>query len=121
MSPRLNLFTANKAASALRQSSAIARVQRSVALPLRFREQSAPVQKRWNSSQNNKKGLSPDEQRYPTQDMLPHVGEEAAEMDRIMNKEKSCDGQPSSPELEQGSPVADVSGLRETLSFRIYH
>lgn len=25
-----------------------------------------------------------------------------------MNKEKSCDGQPSSPELEQGSPIEEI-------------
>lgn len=114
MAPKLNLFTANKAASALRQSSAVAQAQRRVALPLRLREQSALVQKRWNSSQNDKKGLSPDEQKYPTADPMPHVNEEASAMDRIMHKEKWCDGQASSPELEQGSPVAEVSGLRKT-------
>ena len=37
-------------------------------------------------------------------------------MDRILQKEKSCDGQPSSPELEQGSPVEDVSGSQRTHS-----
>lgn len=116
MAPKLNLFTANKAASALRQPSAVARAQRGVALPLRLREQSALVQKRWNSSQDKKKGLSPDKQKFPTQDPMPHVNEEAAAMDRIMNKEKWCDGQASSPELEQGSPVADVSGLPKTCS-----
>ena len=114
MAPKLSLFTANKAASALRQPSAVAQAQRRVALPLRLREQSALVQKRWNSSQNDKKGLSPDEQKYPTQDPLPHVNEEATAMDRIMHKEKWCDGQASSPELEQGSPVAEVSDPRKT-------
>ncbi|KAJ5678772.1 hypothetical protein N7462_007016 [Penicillium macrosclerotiorum] len=109
MPPRINIFSASKAASALRLSAAASRTQQGVALPLRIRaEQSVSVQKRWNSSQSNKKGLSPEEQKFPTQDMLPHVGEEAAEMDRIMNKEKSCDGQPSSPELEQGSPVSEI-------------
>jgi small subunit ribosomal protein S7 len=41
--------------------------------------------------------------------LLPPVSEEAAEIDRIMNKEKKCDGQPASPELEQGTPVSEVS------------
>ena len=44
----------------------------------------------------------------PTEDALPHVSEEAAATDRIMSKEKSCDGVPSSPELEQGTPVSEV-------------
>ncbi len=114
MAPKLNLFTAKKAASALRQPSAVAHAQRCIALPLRLHAQSALVQKRWNSSQNDKKGLSPDEPTYPTQDPMPHVNEEATAMDRIMHKEKWCDGQASSPELEQGSPVAEVSGLRQT-------
>lgn len=53
---------------------------------------------------------------FPTQDQLPHVSEEAAEIDRIMNKEKSCDGQPSSPELEQGTPVEEVSSATAFLA-----
>lgn len=63
-------------------------------------------------SKYDQKEPNPDEQKFPTQDQLPHVSEEAAEMDRIMNKEKSCDGQPASPELEQGTPVEEVSDLR---------
>lgn len=111
MPPRLNIFTANKAVSALRQSAV-----RPVALPPPTRAaQSAPIQKRWNSSKLDRKEPGPDEQKFPTQDQLPHVSEEAAEIDRIMSKEKSCDGQPSSPELEQGTPVEEVSGLREPM------
>jgi len=107
MPPRLNLFSANKALLAVRQPTIPAVASRNIALPLRFRaEQSTPAQKRWNSS---KKEPNPDEQVFPTQDQLPHVSEEAAEIDRIMNKEKSCDGQPSSPELDQGTPVVEVS------------
>lgn len=110
MPPRLNLFTAHKAAAALRQPTVASLAPRNIASPLRFRaEQSAPIQKRWNSSKGDKKAIPPDEQKFPTQDPLPHVSEEAAEVDRIMSKEKSCDGQPTAPELEQGSPVEEVS------------
>ncbi|KAJ5278872.1 hypothetical protein N7478_004244 [Penicillium angulare] len=109
MPPRLNLFAAHRAANALRQSSVPSGVPRGTTLPLRFRaEQSTPVQKRWNSSKDDSKNIQPDEQKFPTQDPLPSVTEEAAEMSRIMEKEKSCDGQPSSPELEQGTPVEQI-------------
>lgn len=112
MPPRLNISSANKAVSALRQSAV-----RPVALTSPTRAaQSAPIQKKWNSSKLDHKEPGPDEQKFPTQDQLPHVSEEAAEIDRIMSKEKSCDGQPSSPELEQGTPVEEVSGLREAIS-----
>lgn len=47
----------------------------------------------------------------PTEDALPHVSEEAAATDRIMSKEKSCDGVPSTPELEQGTPISEVGIL----------
>jgi hypothetical protein len=105
----MNLFSATKAVAALRQPAVPSVALRSIALPLRVRaEQSIPAQKRWNSS---KKEPNPDEQVYPTQDQLPHVSEEAAEMDRIMNKEKSCDGQLSQPELDQGTPVEEVSNM----------
>ncbi|KAJ5085947.1 hypothetical protein N7532_010718 [Penicillium argentinense] len=109
MPPRLNLFTARKAAAALRQPTVSSITARNVAGPLRFRaEQSAPVQKRWSSSKDDKKVNPIDEQKFPTQDPLPHVSQEAAEVDRIMSKEKSCDGQPTAPELEQGSPVSEI-------------
>ncbi|KAJ5403480.1 hypothetical protein N7509_003351 [Penicillium cosmopolitanum] len=107
MPPRLNLFTAQKAAAALRQPASFA--SRNGASPLRFRaEQSASIQTRWNSSKGGKKVIPPEEQKFPTQDPLPHVSEEAAEVDRIMSKEKSCDGQPTAPELEQGTPVEEI-------------
>lgn len=112
---RVNLFTAHKAATALRQPVG-SFAPRNIASPLRFRaEQSAPIQKRWNSSKDDKKVIPPDEQKFPTQDPLPHVSEEAAEVDRIMSKEKSCDGQPTAPELEQGSPVEEVSNIGVSL------
>lgn len=45
----------------------------------------------------------------PTQDALPHVSQEAAAIDKIMHGKK-CDGSaPGSPELEQGTPIEEVS------------
>ncbi|KAJ6102062.1 hypothetical protein N7486_004489 [Penicillium sp. IBT 16267x] len=109
MPPRLNLFAAHRAATALRQSTVSSVAPRTAALSLRFRaEQSALVQKRWNSSKDGSKNIQPDEQKFPTQDPLPSVTEEAVETARIMEKEKSCDGTPSSPELEQGTPVEQI-------------
>ncbi|KAJ5084711.1 hypothetical protein NUU61_009290 [Penicillium alfredii] len=110
MPPRLNLFTANKAASAAARLASPR-----LATPIRFRPAAAVQQhRRWNSSRDGVKGVPPDEQTFPTQDQLPDVSEEAAEIDRIMHKgsnpdkDKSCDGTPSSPELEQGTPVSEV-------------
>ncbi|KAJ5617911.1 hypothetical protein N7537_003025 [Penicillium hordei] len=112
MAPRLNLFTANKAVSALRQSTTPALSSpRSVAIPLRFRAvQSLPIQRRWNSSRDGSKKVEPqpDQQTFPTADQLPDVSEEANEISRIMDKEKRCDGIPSTPELDQGSPVEEI-------------
>jgi hypothetical protein len=46
----------------------------------------------------------------PNQDRLPHVSEEAAAVDKIIGK--TCDGgSPSTPELEQGTPIDEVSTL----------
>lgn len=80
-------------------------------MPSRF--PAAPVQRRWNSSRDVQDLPPEEEPKGPTQDQLPHVSEEAAEISRIMNKdkEKQCDGTPSTPELEQGTPVSEVSGL----------
>ncbi|KAJ5374108.1 Sodium/sulfate symporter [Penicillium concentricum] len=111
MAPRLNLFTANKAVSALRQSTTPALSSpRSIASPVRFRAvQSLPIQRRWNSSDGPKKvEPQPDEQTFPTVDQLPDVTEEANEISRIMDKEKRCDGIPSTPELDQGTPVEEI-------------
>ncbi|KAJ5893802.1 hypothetical protein N7495_005493 [Penicillium taxi] len=101
MPPRLNLFAAHRAASALRQST-VSSTARSIASPLRI--QSVPVQKRWNSSKESK----PEDQKLSTPDSIPSVSEEAAEMARILEKEKGCDGQPTAPELQQGSPVSEI-------------
>ncbi|CAG8892145.1 unnamed protein product [Penicillium nalgiovense] len=112
MPPRLNLFTANKAVSALRQSTTPAlSSSRSIASPVRLcAVQSLPIQRRWNSSRDGSKKVEPqpDEQTFPTVDQLPDVSEEASEISRIMDKEKRCDGIPSTPELDQGSPVEEI-------------
>ena len=52
------------------------------------------------------------------EDTLPHASEEAAEIAKIMEK-KSCGvgGDVGGPELEQGSPVMDVSLHESTLIF----
>lgn len=109
MTPRLNLFTA-RAASALRQSTTPALASRSITSPARFRA-IQPIQCRWNSSRDGSKKVEPqpDEQTFPTSDQLPDVSEEANEISRIMDKEKRCDGVPSTPELDQGTPVEEVS------------
>ncbi|CAG8892959.1 unnamed protein product [Penicillium egyptiacum] len=112
MPPRLNLFAANKAVSALRQSTTPALPSpRSIASPVRSHAvQSLPIQRRWNSSRDgSKKEPQPNEQTFPTADQLPDVSKEASEISRIMDKEKRCDGIPSTPELDQGSPVEEVS------------
>ncbi|CAG7923630.1 unnamed protein product [Penicillium olsonii] len=108
MTPRLNLFTA-RAASALRQSTTPALASRSIASPARFRA-IQPIQCRWNSSRDGSKKVEPqpDEQTFPTSDQLPDVSEEANEISRIMDKEKRCDGVPSTPELDQGTPVEEI-------------
>ncbi|KAJ5400841.1 hypothetical protein N7465_011330 [Penicillium sp. CMV-2018d] len=112
MAPRLNLFTANKAVSALRQSTTpVLSSPRSIASPVRFRAvQSLPIQRRWNSSRDDSKKVEPqpDQQTFPTADQLPDVTEEANEISRIMDKEKRCDGIPSTPELDQGTPVEEI-------------
>ncbi|KAJ5788592.1 Sodium/sulfate symporter [Penicillium paradoxum] len=105
MPPRLNLFTANKAVSVLRQSATPA-----LSSPVRFRAvQSLPI-RRWNSSSDGSKKIEPqlEEKNFPTSDQLGHVTEEANEMSRIMEKEKRCDGIPSTPELDQGTPVEEI-------------
>lgn len=40
---------------------------------------------------------------------LPHVSEEAAQLEKIMHKDGGGDKTATSPELEQGTPVSEVS------------
>lgn len=118
MTPRLNLFTA-RATSALRQSTTPGLPSRSIASPARFRA-IQPIQCRWNSSRDGSKKVEPqpDEQTFPTVDQLPDVSEEANEISRIIDKEKWCDGVPSTPEMDQGTPVEEVRNEREAWSWR---
>lgn len=113
MPPRLNLFTARKAIPVLRSSSTPSvNAWQSIIANLPHRSSNAVgLQKRWNSSGSDKKQETPEEAdrlKGPTEDALPHVSEEAAATDRIMSKEKRCDGIPTTPELEQGTPISEV-------------
>lgn len=47
----------------------------------------------------------------PNQDTLPHVSEEAAQTARILGKKEECrvGDDVGGPELEQGTPVEEVS------------
>ena len=117
MPPRLNLFT-GRAVPVLRQSAnSSAASRRSFATILNTNRPcaastghglksglSASVrgQRRCNSSGSD----GQDRPKGPTEDPLPHVSEEAAEVSKIMDKK--CDGTPASPELEQGSPISEV-------------
>jgi hypothetical protein len=103
MPPLLNLFAARTAAPALRVSAAAPRVSLSAAAS---KSHSALSQRRWNSSGSDGKKESEEAQRAATS--MPHVSEEAAEVSRIMDKEKRCDGVPSTPELQQGTMVSEV-------------
>ncbi|KAL3470567.1 ribosomal protein S7 domain-containing protein [Aspergillus californicus] len=117
MPPRLNLFATRTAVPGLRQSSAPCASQRCIASALRRSggygtkptttslQSSVGAQRRWNSSGSEKKDLE-EAQRQATS--MPHVSEEAAEINKIMEKEKRCDGTPSSPELQQGTMVSEI-------------
>ncbi|KAL4928594.1 putative plasma membrane phosphate transporter Pho87 [Aspergillus undulatus] len=100
MPPRLNLFAAKSAIPVFRQPSAAA--VRRTAAPC------TPLQRRWNSSNSDGKEKKDLEEAQRQAESMPHVSEEAAEINKIMGKEKRCDGTPSSPELEQGTPVSEL-------------
>ncbi|PWY82912.1 30S ribosomal protein S7 [Aspergillus heteromorphus CBS 117.55] len=109
MPPRLNLFTA-RAVPVLRSSATPSAARRSFTTILNANRPCAattnglttPLQRRCNSSGSDGQGRP----KGPTEDPLPHVSEEAAEVSKIMDKK--CDGAPSSPELEQGTPVSEI-------------
>lgn len=103
MPPRLNLFTARNVAPILHQRPAqsgslnlVLRPNPRVGLGARHNSNSSRAPE---DEENAPKG--------PTQDPLPHVSEEAAQMEKIMSGKK-CDGAPASPELEQGTPISEV-------------
>ncbi|PYH79902.1 plasma membrane phosphate transporter Pho87 [Aspergillus uvarum CBS 121591] len=115
MPPRLNLFTARAVPAFCQPSTAAAR--RSIATILNANRPStsngvksglsasAQMTKRWKSSGSDGKDKS-EGFKGPTEDPLPHVSEEAAEVSKIMDKR--CDGVASSPELEQGTPISEI-------------
>lgn len=129
MPPRLNFSTARNAVSILRQPpssplpvcghNGASSSRRGVSSCLAGRQNassfgfgvtarlpsSARVERRMNSSTSGAK----DGERQ-SKDQLPHVSEEAAAIGKIMG-EKRCDGTPATPELEQGTPVSEVSFL----------
>ncbi|KAK6832686.1 hypothetical protein RU639_004362 [Aspergillus parasiticus] len=114
MPPRLNLFNARTAVPVFRQTSV--NVSRpSIATTINSNRStrhglktgllsSTPMQKRCNSSASG--GDNSERPKAPTEDPLPHVSEEAAEISKIMDKK--CDGTPASPELEQGTPISEI-------------
>ncbi|RHZ48117.1 hypothetical protein CDV55_101969 [Aspergillus turcosus] len=104
MPPRINLFTAGKALPAFRPSSSSAISSRfSINRP--HAASTVQAQRRWNSSKSEKKDEL-DGLKGPTEDALPHVSEEAAQMDKILHGGKYEAA--ASPELEQGTPVAEI-------------
>ncbi|KAL4866890.1 hypothetical protein BDV12DRAFT_187090 [Aspergillus spectabilis] len=108
MPPRLNLFAAK---AALRPSSVPSASRRSLTTRLSQGsklglQSSIGAQRRCNSSGADEKKKIEEAQRAA--EPMPHVSEEAAEINKIMDKEKRCDGTPSSPELEQGTPVSEI-------------
>ncbi|KAL4778943.1 SPX domain-containing protein [Aspergillus varians] len=110
MPPRINLFAARAAVPVFRHPSTPSASHRSIASALRGTA-AAPctrsdVQRRWNSSGNGDRKKLEEAQRAA--ESMPHVSEEAAEINKIMEKEKRCDGTPSSPELEQGTMVSEI-------------
>ena len=114
MPPRLNLFTAS--AAVFRPASSNQSVSRRSITSLLNANRSSAVSSSANGlkpclpqtrySSSNSKGKD-DAAKVP-EEPLPHVSEEAAEVANIMNKK--CDGSaPASPELEQGTPISEVS------------
>ncbi|KAL4886748.1 ribosomal protein S7 domain-containing protein [Aspergillus karnatakaensis] len=101
MPPRINLLAAK---SALRQTTAPRHSLTSLPVRTVAAQPSIHIQRRWNSSDEKKKL----EEEKHAAEPLPHVSEEAREINKIMDKEKWCDGAPSSPELEQGTPVSEI-------------
>ena len=112
MPPRLNLFTVRTPVPVLRQSSTPSvnhPSRRSIVTALNVNKPNAVksglAQRRWNSSGSDNKDDA-DRLKGPTEDPLPHVSQEAAEVTKIMDKK--CDGTAASPELEQGTPISEV-------------
>lgn len=67
------------------------------------------AQRRWNSSESDNNDHA-DRLKGPTEDPLPHVSQEAAEVTKIMDKssDAAAASPAASPELEQGTPISEV-------------
>ncbi|KAE8145872.1 ribosomal protein S7 domain-containing protein [Aspergillus avenaceus] len=115
MPPRLNLFNARAAAPVLRQQP-ISSTRPGITTTISINRptghgvktglsSSTPLLRRWSSSNTGAKDI-PETPKGPTEDQLPHVSEEAAEVSKIMDKK--CDGTAASPELEQGTPISEI-------------
>ncbi|KAL1957436.1 hypothetical protein VTO42DRAFT_6004 [Malbranchea cinnamomea] len=121
MSPRLNLFSARSLFRSAQCPFTSFRFSRDSILQHSYKHcaKGAPTfaqstgQRRVNTT-SSKQDQTPEdaasqEPRDSTQDPLPDVSGEAAEIARIMKGETcSVDGEVGGPELEQGSPVLDV-------------
>ncbi|KAH2483896.1 hypothetical protein KXV28_004070 [Aspergillus fumigatus] len=104
MPPRINLFTVGKALPGFRPSSSCA-VSSRFSINRTHAASTVQAQRRWNSSKSEKKD-DLDGLKGPTEDPLPHVSKEAAQMDKILHGGKYEAA--ASPELEQGTPVAEI-------------
>lgn len=119
MPARLNLFTARRAASILRQpyhsSHARAAVERTApSLCIRSRPigPAATQQRRLQSNGALKRDIPEDSiaerPKGPTEDPLPSAPEEAAAVGKVLSGKK-CDGTlAGTPEEEQGTPVDEI-------------
>ncbi|KAL4891652.1 SPX domain-containing protein [Aspergillus ambiguus] len=108
MPPLLNLFSVRASVPVFRQATTL-NINRSYAASTAsgFKSSlssSSRTQRRWNSSGSD--GKNDSKLNSTTKDQLPHVSEEAAEVSKIMDKK--CDATPSSPELEQGTPIQEI-------------
>jgi hypothetical protein len=106
MPPRINLFTVGKALPGFRPSTSSA-VSSRFSINRPHAASTIQAQRRWNSSKSEKKDEL-EGVKGPTEDPLPHVSEEAAQMDKILHGGCGKYGAAASPELEQGTPVAEV-------------
>ncbi|KAF4159971.1 hypothetical protein CNMCM6069_000477 [Aspergillus lentulus] len=106
MPPRINLFTVGKALPGFRPSTSSA-VSSRFNINRPHAASTVQAQRRWNSSKSEKKDEL-EGVKGPTEDPLPHVSEEAAQMDKILHGGCGKYEAAASPELEQGTPVAEI-------------
>ncbi|QGA20517.1 hypothetical protein EYB26_008222 [Talaromyces marneffei] len=112
MAPRINLFTARNVLRQQYQSLTITSrqgTQSPINLCSGWSSYMKQNSQRLYSSKSEKNIPEQSEQpKGPTQDVLPHVSQEAEAIDKIMHGKK-CDGNaPGSPELEQGTPIDEI-------------